>query len=332
MTTFSAETARDLESALRRAGPRDIVELNGSFGEVTLGGIRPDGPVTVRATKPGDAHFERLTLADCANLSFAGLTCWPLTPPPLTPRKNYLIEAYPDCTGIEVTDSLFRGRADSDDHPKWTLADWNAAKIGAVFLRGPNSVIRNNAAIGVYFGYGAAGRSSEIFGNLVFGFSGDGLRATEDNCVLIGNRISDAMQIDKNHSDGFQAFKVDAELNGIVIKDNVFVEWTVRPDNPLRAKMQGISFHNGPYSNVVIRDNRVATTSPNGIRLNAVKDFEVTGNIVRHADGQRGRHPWIRVGNCSGNMVLADNQAEAFNLQRGLGGPNNREPDYSVRF
>jgi hypothetical protein len=332
LATHSAENARDLQALLRKAGPRDTILLNGSFGALTLDRIRPEGPVMLRGAKPGAAHFEGLVLAGCANLTLADLTFWPLAPVPPSKGKKYLIHAYPDCQEIEVTDSLFRGRADSDNHARWALADWNEARIGAVLLRGRRSVIRNNAAIGVNFGFGVAGRDSEIFGNLVFGFSGDGLRATEDNSVLIGNRITDAMQIDKNHSDGFQAFKTKGLLNGLVVKDNVFVEWTVRPDNPLRAKMQGISFHNGPYANIVVRDNKVATTSPNGIHLNAVTDFEVTGNIVRNADGQRGRHPWIRIGNCSGNMVLADNGAEAFNLQRGLGGPGNREPDYSVRF
>jgi hypothetical protein len=332
VTTHSAENARDLQSLLRKAGPRDTIELNGQFGEVRLAGIRPEATVTLRAAKPGAAHFEKLILGDCANIAFAGLTMWPLAPVPRVDRKLYLIHAYPDCAGIEVSDTLFRGRADSDNHAKWTLADWTEAKIGAALLRGPNSVIRNNAAIGVNFGYGVSGKNSEIFGNLIFGFSGDAFRATEDNCVVIGNRATDAMQVDKNHSDAFQAFKTSGLLNGLVVKDNVLVEWTVRPDNPLRAKMQGISFHGGPYANVIVRDNKVATTSPNGIHLNQVNNFEVTGNRVRNADGQRGRIPRIWIDHCSGNMLLADNEAENYTLQRGLGGPRNREPDYSVRF
>lgn len=332
VATHSAENPRDLLALLRKAGPRDTIALNGQFGEVTLSGIRPEEPITLRAAKPGAAHFEKLILGDCTNIAIAGLTMWPLRPVPPSDRKQYLIHAYPDCAGIEVSDTLFRGRADSDDHAKWTLRDWTDAKIGAALLRGPRSVIRNNAAIGVNFGYGVSGRNSEIFGNLVFGFSGDAFRATEDNCVVIGNRATDAMQVDKNHSDAFQAFKTSGLLNGLVVKDNVLVEWTARPDNPLRAKMQGISFHGGPYANIIVRDNKVATTSPNGIHLNQVENFEVTGNRVRNADGQRGRIPRIWIDHCWGNMVLADNEAENFTLQRGLGGPRNREPDYSLRF
>mgnify|MGYP005845422881 CR=1 FL=1 len=131
--------------------------------------------------------------------------------------------------------------------------------------------------------------------------------------MVIGNRITDAMQIDENHSDGFQAFKIDGLLDGIVIKDNVLIEWTVRPDNPLRAKMQGISFHNGPYANVVIRDNAVATRAPNGMHLNAVRNLEVIGNRVRHADRPTAKGPWIRVHQCSGRIVVEDNQAEQIN-------------------
>lgn len=332
MATHSAETARDLQSALRKAGPRDIVELNGAFGAVRLDGYRPEGRVTIRAAKPGAAHFESLLLSGCANLGFEGLSFWPLSPVPESRANPYLVTAYPDSTGIEISDCLFRGRADSDNHARWSQADWTAAKIGAAFLRGERSVIRNSAAIGVYFGYGVSGRNSEIFGNLVFGFSGDGLRVTDDNCVVIGNRITDAMQIDGNHSDGFQAFKVKALLNGLVIKDNVLLEWTVRPDNPLRAKMQGISLHNGPYANVVVRDNMVETSAANGIRLNAVRDVEVAGNRVRNANGPNGRHPWISLENCSGRMLVENNEAEQFRLNRGVEQRGNRKPDYTVRY
>ena len=332
MATHSAETARDLQAALRKAAPRDIIELNGAFGAVTLDGYRPEGAVTIRAAKPGAAHFESLLLSGCANLGFHGLSFWPLGPVPESRAKPYLVTAYPDSTGIEIDDCMFRGRADSDNHARWSQADWTAAKIGAVLLRGERSVIRNSAAIGVYFGYGVSGRNSEIFGNLVFGFAGDGLRVTDDNCVAIGNRVTDAMQIDENHSDGFQAFKVKALLNGLVVKDNVFLEWTVRPDNPLRAKMQGISLHNGPYANVVVRDNVVETSTANGIRLNAVKDVEVVGNRVRNANGPNKRHPWIWLGNCSGRMVVENNEAEQFRLNPGVKQRGNRKPDYTARY
>ncbi len=329
MATVTVTEVSDLISKLRSAAPRDTILVSGKFGEVRLKGIRPEGRVTIAAAKPGAAHFERMLLDDCANITVSGLSFWPLSPVQKSRNKQYLLMAYPNCPGIEVTGSVFRGREDSDNHPKWTLADWNAGKIGAVLLRGPNGVIRKNAAIGVQFGYGVAGKSSEIFGNTVFGFSGDGLRATEDNCVVIGNRVTDAMLIDDNHSDGFQAFKTAGLLDGIVIKDNLVVEWTVRPDNPLRANMQGISFHNGPYANVIVRDNAVSTTSPNGIRLNAVQNVEVTGNRVLNNDGKRGRVPRIVIQNCTGRVVIENNESERFNLQRGLTGRGNRKPDYS---
>lgn len=329
MATVTVTETSDLIRRLRSAAPRDIILVSGKFGEVRLQGVRPEGGVTVAAAAPGAAHFERLLLDDCANLSFSGLNFWPLSPVPQSRNKQYLFTALPNCPRIEVARSLFRGRQDSDNHPRWTLADWNAGKIGGVLLRGPNSVIRNNAAIGVQFGYGVLGQSSEVFANTVFGFSGDGLRVTADNCVAIGNRITDAMLIDKNHSDGLQAFKTGGLLNGVVVKDNMFVEWTVRPDNPLRAKMQGIGFHNGPYANVVIRENAISTTSANAIHMNAVQNVEVTGNRALNADGKRGSVPRIVIQNCTGRVVVDNNEAEKFKLQRGLVGQGNRSPDYS---
>lgn len=332
MSTTTVTDASDLAAKLRNAAPGDTILLSGKFGAVELAGIRPERQVTIAAAAPGAAHFERLIIQNCANLSISGLYFWPFSPVQRSQKKLYLMTSYPNSANIEVVQCVFRGRADSDDHAKWTLDDWNAAKIGGALLRGPNSVVRNSAAIGVQFGFGVSAPHSELFGNRVFGFSGDGLRATDDNCVVIGNRITDAMQIDENHSDGFQSFKVKGLLNGLVVKDNAFLEWTVRRDNPLRAKMQGISFHNGPYSNIVIRDNAVSATSPNGIHVNGTRNAEVTGNRLRNADGQRGKFPWIRINNCSGDIVVENNAAESFKLQRGVVSVRGRLPDYRETY
>lgn len=328
MSNTTVTEASDLAAKLRDAAPGDTILVSGKFGAVELSGIKPERPVTIAAAAPGAAHFERLIIQNSANLTISGLYFWPLSPVQRTKGKIYLMTSYPDSSNIEVVQSVFRGRADSDNHPKWSLGDWNAAKIGGALLRGPRSVVRNCAAIGVQFGFGVAAPHSELFGNRVFGFSGDGLRATDDNCVVIGNRITDAMQIDENHSDGFQSFKVKGLLNGLVVKDNAFVEWTVRQDNPLRARMQGISFHNGPYSNIVIRDNAVSTTAPNGIHVNGTRNAEVIGNRLRNADGQRGKFPWVRINNCSGSIVVEGNAAESFKLQKGVVSVRGRKPDY----
>ena len=93
-----------------------------------------------------------------------------------------------------------------------------------------------------------------------------------------------------------------------------------------------ISLHNGPYANVVVRDNVVETSTANGIRLNAVKDLEVVGNRVRNANGPNKRHPWIWLGNCSGRMVVENNEAEQFRLNPGVKQRGNRKPDYTARY
>lgn len=330
MATKTVTDAGDLAAALRAAAPRDTILVSGKFGAVRLKGIRPEGPVTIAPAAPGAAHFERLAIIDCAGLSLSGLNFWPLSPVIQTKRGQFLLEVSPDSSGIEIHRCVFRGRADSDNHPAWTLADWKEAKIGAVLQRGAKGVIRDSAAIGVRHGFAVWGRSSEIFNNVVFGFAGDGVRVTDDNCVVIGNRITDAMQIDQNHSDGFQAFKLKGVLNGLVVKDNLLKEWSVRRDNPLRARMQGISFHGGPYANLVIRDNGVSTTAFNGMNLHKVENFEVVGNRILNADGIRtGNAPWIRVQRCTGRLVLENNEAEQFKLQREVIQKNNRAPDYS---
>lgn len=332
MASITVTETPDLVAAVRRAAPGDIILLSGTFAPFELGGIRPERPITLSAAAPGAARIEKVVLNDCANLTFSHISFWPSGPLPQARAKQYGVTAYPNCARIEVSNCLFRGRADSDNHARWTLDDWNAAKFGGALLRGPNSVVRNCAAIGVQMGFGVSGANSELFRNSVFGFSGDGLRITNDNCVAIGNRITDAMQIDGNHSDGFQAFKIKELLNGVVVKDNVLVEWTVRPDNPLRAKMQGISFHGGPYANIVIRDNAVATSAWNGININSATNVTVVGNRIRHADGPTASAPWIRIQNSSGEIIVENNEAELFKLQKGVVSRGNRKPDYRARF
>ncbi len=329
MANIQVTTAARLIESLQNAEGGDVIEAQGAFGSVSLKGIRPDGPVTVIGN--AGAHFERLEMKACMNLHWTGLSCWPLGAVSKSGGKAipYLVTADATSAQIEVSRSIFRGRKDSDGHAGWARQDWQAAKIGAVMLRCPGGVVRSNKAIGVSFGYTIAGRGSELFDNIVFGFSGDGLRVSEDNCVVIGNRVTDAVKIDGNHPDAFQAFKKSGLLKGLVVKDNLIIEWTVRRDNPLRAKLQGLGMHDGPYSDVVIRDNRVACSSYHGIRVNATMNVEITGNRVRHVDGIKGQFPRISVSNCSGRIIVENNEAEKFLTP---GGANNRKPNYSESF
>ncbi len=331
MASEIVTTAADLIKRLKRASGGETILVQGQFGDVTLSGLRKESSVTVAAASPGAAHFERIWIEGCENLTLAGLSCWPLSPVKHSRRRKHLIEADRQSANIEVTGSVFRGRADSDNHTNWTIDDWNEAKISAVFLAGPRCVIRNNVAIGVFFGFFVAGDRSEIFQNTVFGFSGDGLRITGNNCVAIGNRVTDGVRIDGNHPDGFQAFRNRGLLSGLVIKDNIVMEWSIRPDNPLRVKLQGISLHDGPYENIVIRDNSVAVSSPNGIRIHGARNIEVTGNRIRHPDGPHGKFPQLRILNCGGTMIVEDNQAEKFGIPKGIG-RRNRKPDYRTPF
>lgn len=332
---LEAFDANELRRALDRAEGGDVIHLKGKFGQLRIEGVRPDKAITIRGDR--GAHFERILIRGCANLRWQALSLWPegaIKDVPGEPQGGgraipYLFLADDRCTGIEVSDSLFRGREDSDGHTNWTRDDWRAAKTGAVSLRGARSVIRGNLAIGVYHGFGISGPSSELYSNRVSGFAADGMRINNDNCVVIANRIEDAVNIDGNHPDGLQAFKKQGPMLGVVIKDNVIKEWTIRPDNPLRRPLQGIGMHNGPYHDVVIRDNRIASSSHNGIHLNKGVNIEVTGNIVRHVDGLRGNHPRIWLSGSSGRVVVSDNQAEKFVPQIG---ENNREPDYSKKF
>jgi hypothetical protein len=333
MSDATVTTADQLRDALKSAKGGETIVAQGAFGAVALAEIRPASTVTIVGT--AGAHFEKIDMRGCANLHWTGLSCWPIrSVAELSVNQSgqpgkaipYLVMADPASENIELSNCIFRGRKDSDNHASWGLTDWQDAKIGAVILHGPKGIVRSNKAIGVSFGFTVRGASSEIFDNLVFGFSGDGLRVGGDNSVVIGNRVTDAVLIDKNHPDALQAFKPKELLKGLVIKDNVILEWTVRRDNPLRAKLQGIGMHDGPYSDVVIRDNRISSSSYNGIRVHGTTNVELVGNQVRHADGLRGQFPRIRLDGCSGRIIVQNNKAEKFVPPADA---SNGKPDYS---
>ncbi len=339
MATSDITSADQLKKALRAAKGGETLSLQGSFGGIEIEGLRPDRPITLDGRR--GAHFESFAMRNCANLHLSNLSFWPLASSSeiQAARKRagagkgkgipFMLTCDAQSAGIEVSGCIFRGRKDSDGFSNWSREDWVGAKVSSVLLDGQRSVIRDNRAIGVYHGFFLGGPSSELVANTVFGFSGDGMRVMEDNCVVIGNRITDGVHVDPTHPDALQVYKHTGPLRGLVIKDNVIKEWTVRPDNPFRIHLQGIGLHNGPYFDVVIRDNRIESTSFEGIHLHDVTNLELVGNIVRSADRQPGVKPRINLQSIKGTVVFQDNQAEKI---VGMQGTGNREPDYMLKF
>ena len=114
---------------------------------------------------------------------------------------------------------------------------------GVQFLGG-NNIARRCKLVGVNFGLSTLAPQNYFDDNTIFGYSGDGIRLNGDRCEAVRNRITDGVLINSNHPDALQAFgkynstaKTYADLTGLVIEDNEFIEWTIRPNNPLRAKM-----------------------------------------------------------------------------------------------
>jgi len=153
--------------------------------------------------------------------------------------------------------------------------------------------------------------------NTIFGYSGDGIRLNGDKCEAVRNRITDGVLINNNHPDAAQAFgkynsatKTYADLTGLVIEDNEFIEWTIRPSNPLRAKMQGIGGYNGRWVDAVVRKNRILSSSFTGMTLNNGVNATVTDNYFGHVDKVKADFPRVKV-NGSG-VTFERNQAPKF--------------------
>ncbi|WP_347311352.1 hypothetical protein [Defluviimonas sp. SAOS-178_SWC] len=326
--TYRAFDANELDAKARALPAGETIVLAGTeYGNFAFNGVNPASPITIISERPRSAHFQRITFGNAKNITLRDLAVWTDGPDTSVTIKEYGITSYGNNPGIVLDGILFRAAPDSDDYPVWNQARWLNELLGGALLGGANSAIRNCMAIGVRFGFGLGGVDSEMVGNHIEGYCGDSYRSTNHRQRTIGNFSGDAFQVDDNHADAFQSFLVGATLTDITVEDNIFMEWITNPANPLRAALQGVSFHNGPYDRVSVKRNLVTSSTGNGIKINRASNMEVEGNRVHHADSPNpNRYPWI---DANGSGYVRNNEAEKFGLASNLVQSGNVAPNYS---
>jgi hypothetical protein len=272
-------TETELRTALGNAKAGDVLPVAGNFPAITLSGVKFGGKVTIS----GAATFERLMLNGCANLRLDGLKLMPAGVFVKTGGATpYLLMGDGATTDIEVENVDFWGGADAPNFMSWTLAQWNAQKIGAAHFAGQRIALRNCAALAVNFGYSAIGSDIEWTDLRIAGFSGDAFRANADNLTARGIWATDAYAIDANHPDAWQAFgtylgnKTYELLHDQILEDAIFMEYSTPTDTrgALGASLQVIGYHNPPYANIAHRRIVAATSS-----FNAYGNGGATGYI-----------------------------------------------------
>ena len=274
-------------------------------------------PVTIRSLNAKKARLSWILLqGDTRNLVFQNLSVWPADPSNASTRK--LIE-----TGYDATDIVFdgldvRSGSDAASYPGWTKAQWEGRSFNGFYARGARTTIKNSTFTGIGPGVQTVGADSRILNNTVAGFSNDGMRVFGNGSIVRGNKVTDCVRIDGNHPDALQSWSVDGKpVDGLLIENNTFLEWSNAKINPYRCQLQGVGFFDGFYDNLVIRNNVLSLTAYHGISVYGGRNVSIVNNTVVNAKGAPAGYPWIAVfshknGTPSRNVVTANNLAMKF--------------------
>jgi nitrous oxidase accessory protein NosD len=301
---------------------------SGYHGAVTIQSAYNLLPITVAAQAGHVPRLRSLTVQAAQNWVIRGLSLSPSHAPPITPT----------ITILNVRDHSFFGPAwditvegadifTINDASAWTANDWVSQASSGVSLSAERATLRNSRVRNVRFGISVSGKGDRVQGNLVDGFSADGMRGLGDDGVFEYNRVQNNYvndPPDANHDDGFQSWSVGpggvgtGEVRNVVLRGNVFINAT-NPSHPLRSSMQAIGCFDGFFVNWTVENNVVITDHWHGITFLGMRDSRIVNNTVIDLNQTSPGPPWIMVnphkdGRPSENVVVRNNLSTDFSL------------------
>lgn len=323
----SIATEQELRTALGNAKAGDVLPVAGNFPAMTLSGIKfSGGKVTIRG-----GTFERLSLNGCANIRLESLKVMPKGVFTQTGGATpFLLFGDAATTDIEVEDCDLWGGPDAPNYLNWTLANWNAQKIGGAQFMGDRIALRNSYAMGVNFGYSVLGNDVELTGLRVAGFSGDAFRANADNLTARNIWATDAYAIDQNHPDAWQVFGKRLGpgayelIENQTLEDAIFMEYSTPTDTrgAIGASLQILGYHNPPYANITHRRVIAATSSQNAYSVNS-PSLTAEQIMMFTVPGPKGGSTRLRV---SQSSVIRDVYLDKATMDSA---PTTGKPDYT---
>ena len=289
-----------------------IILQDGNYGLLDLRLPAFSAPVTIRAEHKGKAHADYIGLREGMNVEFADIAVWPTNP---YTHYGAHVETWPATSNITFSGMNVRGGVDAAAFPNWSITEWSLRAANGIVIEGTNSVVSNSVFTGVRFGVTLLGEYNRATGNVINGFAGDGLR-TGSHSIFTNNTIKNCVSIDENHADGLQAYAGAAGVTDVVIDRNWFLEWNLAP-NPLTCGLQGIGMFDGPFSNIIIRNNVVSISNGHGITVRGLDGGKLLFNTVVSANGLPATLPWIAIypalnGTPSKNVIVANNLAMGY--------------------
>lgn len=323
-TTVVVSNDLELATALKNATGGDTIQLNpGVYGKIfiredqynklTVGAVTNlkrsgtlSSPVIITSKDPANR-------AVMTNIKLVGSPFWRIE------GLSFRPAAGPSVKAIEVSaDNVVITRNDITygDSTNWTADEWNATAGNGIDVQGGNNVEVSynnlkNVSFGIGIGFNAP--NAHVIGNIVDTFNGDGMRGLGDNGLFEQNLITNAVQTDSNHSDGFQSWRNYTNNNRpverVVLRNNTFLGLQ---QHRLSSKMQGIGMFDGPFSNWTIENNLLVLDTYHGISIYGAFDSKVRNNVVVDVNNTKPGPAWIRIGNTktgttSVNTVVENN-------------------------
>lgn len=319
---------RSVGAALKVAkGGDTILLMDGLHGGIKIYNIAFESPVTIRSMNGKKARLEWILLQGATrNYVFSDLSIWPSNIDYI--ERRILIETNSSVADVTFDGLDIRSVSDASSYPSWTLEQWKKRSLNGILTRGPRTQVTNSQVTGIGFGIQMLGNDSLMANNSVSGFSGDALRALGQSNIVRNNTVTDCVQINANHADGFQSWKQTVAVEGLVLDSNKILEWSNSKSSALRCKLQGIGLFDGPYDNLVIQNNVVAVSSGayHGISVYGARKAKIVNNTVVAASGNPASAPWLGVfphksGSPSTDVIVANNVAMSF---KGTSNPTNR--------
>ena len=300
---------------------------SGYHGAVVIRSAYNAAPITIVAQPGHVPRLRSLLVESVQNWVLRGLSISPSHAPPLT-----------QITVVNVRDHSWFGPAwdvtidacdvfTVDDASAWSATDWVNLASSGVGVGADRVTVHGSRVRNVRFGISVSGKEARIVGNLVDGFSADGLRGLGDHGLFEYNRVQNNYvrdPPDTNHDDGFQSWSVGpggvgtGEVRGVTLRGNVFIN-VLNPNHPLRSTMQAIGCFDGFFVNWVVENNVVITDHWHGISFLGMRDSRIVNNSVIDVNQQSPGPPWIMVaphkdGRPSENVVVRNNLATDFSL------------------
>ncbi len=259
----------------------------------------------------GTPLIKSLRIDRCARLVFSRLEFQNLR----RSRYNHQIASVYSSRFITIENCFVHSASSLYDYSRYEDW-WNNLADGVVFRYGAHNVFKNNTIKFAMFALAFVNcDSSEIVGNEIAYFGGDGVRLVGSNDLLFAhNFVRDNLALMPNspnpehkdkygdalatHQDLLQAYTYKDGLGAgvdtnyrIVISDNVFISVT-DTNRPYRGTAQGLWLGDGFHKDYLIENNLILSMTYNGIGLEGALNCVVRSNDVLDPYSYMPAHPY----------------------------------------